>query len=57
MLEILGENEYGDPNSPSCSAVLQLSPGDTVSVISGSGYPVGCADCTGFTGFLIKAYG
>ncbi len=51
-------NAYGssDHNSPSCSAVMELSPRDEVYATSSHGYPVSCTDCAGFTGFLIKAY-
>ncbi len=51
---------YGDSNdnnySPSCSAVMELSPGDEVYIISWNGYLVFCPECAGFTGFLVKAY-
>ena len=42
--------------SPSCSAVMELVPGDQVWVTSIYGRRVYCAECTGFTGFLIQAY-
>ncbi len=45
----------GDYNSPSCSAAMELIPGDQVYVTSW-GLNVGCYTCTGFTGFLIQAY-
>ena len=45
----------GTWNAASCSAVMQLSVGDEVYVISDDGEPVFCPDCAGFTGFLITS--
>ncbi len=42
--------------APSCSATMQLSPGDEVWVTSSDGDRVHSGETTGFTGFLIKAY-
>ncbi len=49
---------YGadDFNAPSCSAVVELFPGDQVYVTSSNGNPLYCPDCAGFSGFLIKPY-
>ncbi len=49
-------DEVADYNSPSCSAVMELIPGDQVYVTSNWGYDVGSSTCTGFTGFLINAH-
>ncbi len=48
-----GGSDYG---SSSCSAVIELSPGEQVYVTSDQGHSIGCCEYTGFTGFLIKAY-
>ncbi len=50
-----GDYDY-DYNSPSCSAVIELQPGDEVYVTSNNGVPVYGSVYTGFTGFLIQPY-
>ncbi len=49
-------DESNDHNSPSCSAAMELIPGDEVYVTSGYGHDVGSAEWNGFTGFLIQPY-
>ncbi len=51
-----GSAGRADSNSPSCSIVVELIPGDRIFVTSNRGLPVGCDFCTAFNGFLIKAY-
>ncbi len=41
-----------DYNAPSCSATMDLSPGDCVYVTSDDGDIIYC--CAGFAGFLVK---
>ena len=52
-------DSYGgsDFNAPSCSAIMNLDAQDQVWVASGhNNKEVGCASCTGFIGFLVRAF-
>ncbi len=49
------DNEY-EMHGSSCSAVVELDVGDQVYVTSSELALVYCAECAGFTGFLIKKY-
>ncbi len=50
------EGSMNEFHSASCSAVMELVPGDQVYVTSSEGNMIGFIGSTGFTGFLIKAY-
>ena len=43
-------------NSPSCSVVLELVPGDEIYISSSYGYRIASGENCGFTGFLIQPY-
>ena len=57
--QILCHAEIGDNdgyNNASCTAVVELTPGDSVRVTGQSNRPVAITGASGFTGHLIQEY-